>query len=117
MKLEDLSEFGRAYVDALLWSSTPDGETWDIDDCAPDMIRRAFVETESFLYRFGCFIDAEPTAPGLDRAGHDFALTRNGHGAGFWDGSWPVYADMFTAGAKSFGEVDLYRGDDGLIYS
>ena len=28
----------------------------------------------------GCPVD--------EYAGHDFWLTRNGHGAGFWDGDW-----------------------------
>ena len=39
-------------------------------------------------------------------AGHDFWLTRNGHGAGFWDGDWqePAAAAL-TAAAHAFGEV------------
>ena len=45
----------------------------------------------------------------LDQAGHDFWLTRNGHGAGFWDGDWKDSAGAsLTEIAKSFGECNLY---------
>lgn len=53
-----------------------------------------------------------------DMAGHDFWLTRCGHGAGFWDGDWPEpAATALTEASKAFGEVDLYLGDDGEIYA
>jgi hypothetical protein len=47
---------------------------------------------------------------------HDFWLTRNRHGAGFWDGDYGKYGDQLTSIAKTFSEVDLYIGDDNLIY-
>jgi hypothetical protein len=47
---------------------------------------------------------------------HDFWLTRNHHGAGFWDGDYGAYGDQLTAIAQTFSEVGLYIGDDGLIY-
>ena len=73
-------------------------------------------DCRSFYRRFGPFID---TAGGTDeQAGHDFWLTRNGHGAGFWDGDWPEpYADILTTGAKNYGEFQTYLGDDGKIYA
>jgi hypothetical protein len=37
---------------------------------------------------------------------------------GFWDGDWlEPYATRLSEAARKFGEFDLYRGDDGLIYS
>lgn len=52
------------------------------------------------------------------RAGHDFWLTRCGHGAGFWDGDWPEpMAEHLSDAATKCGTVDLYVGDDGKIYS
>lgn len=51
------------------------------------------------------------------QAGHDFWLTRNGHGAGFWDGDWPEpYASKLDAAAKAAGSLDAYLGDDGKVY-
>jgi len=52
-----------------------------------------------------------------EKAGHDFWLTRNGHGAGFWDGDWqePAGAELSKA-SKAFGEINLYVSDDGKLY-
>lgn len=52
-----------------------------------------------------------------ERAGHDFWLTRNGHGAGFWDGDWPEpAATQLDALANQFGTSTLYLGDDRKVY-
>lgn len=51
------------------------------------------------------------------QAGHDFWLTRNGHGAGFWDGDWrEPAATVLDNASKAFGECSLYVGDDGKLY-
>ena len=53
------------------------------------------------------------------KMGHDLALTRNGHGSGFWDGGWDDFGedvgDKLTKMAKALGEVNVYRQDDGKI--
>ena len=52
-----------------------------------------------------------------EMAGYHFWLTRNGHGAGFWDGDYPEpIGQRLTVNAHGFGEIDPYLGDDGLIY-
>src|SRR5208337_4573832 len=63
-------------------------------------------------------LDAAWNQDGQDafRQGHDFWLTRCGHGAGYWDGDYPTSGDGLTEASKSFGDVDLYVGDDDLIY-
>ena len=48
--------------------------------------------------------------------GHDFALTRNGHGTGFWDRGLGEVGEQLTRYAERSGEADLYIGDDGKIY-
>ena len=113
----DAAQFVESYLEALVWSSGDESDEWNDALVSEDLKTRADVECRAFLYRVACFIDAEPTAPGMAQAGHDFALTRNGHGAGFWDGDWPVYGDLLTKASESFGEIDPYAGDDGLIYS
>ena len=50
------------------------------------------------------------------QAGQDFLLTRNGHGAGFWDRGLGERGDRLTANAKPYGETNAYVGDDELIY-
>jgi hypothetical protein len=45
----------------------------------------------------------------LERFGHDFWLTRQGHGAGFWDGDWPEYGDWITDIIKrAFSELSAW---------
>jgi hypothetical protein len=55
----------------------------------------------------------------LEQAGHDFWLTRNGHGAGFWEtGDWTEEAGrILTDASKGFKESHLCIGDDGKIHS
>ena len=85
-------------------------ETWAemVDDCLKFQSSLAWVKAE---------ID-QPVGNLSAQGGHDFWLTRNSHGAGFWDGDWPEpYATQLTEAAKEFGEFNLYLGDDGRIYS
>lgn len=50
------------------------------------------------------------------RNGHDFWLTRNGHGAGFWDRGYGKVGDRLTDAAHAWGTSDIYIGDDGKLY-
>ena len=51
-----------------------------------------------------------------DYAAHDFILTRNGHGSGFWDGDWSEpMATKLTELCDKFGEIDIYLSDENLL--
>jgi hypothetical protein len=54
---------------------------------------------------------------GLERLGHDIWLTRNGHGAGFFDHSFDdeIEIPLMDAGQK-LGSKTLYVGDDMMLY-
>ena len=122
--MANLEIFTSACIAALYFT-----DTGDIDqppsDAELNAETRADLEADcrSFWRRFGCYVEADicanvGTEGPIAQAGHDFWLTRNGHGAGFWDGEWPkVYADMLTEGAKGYGEFETYFGDDGEIYA
>jgi hypothetical protein len=43
-----------------------------------------------------------------EQAGHDFWLTRNGHGAGFWDRGNGAAGDRLTEASKSYGQGRLW---------
>lgn len=58
----------------------------------------------------------ETTGRTADFAGQDFALSRNGHGTGFWDRGAGELGDRLHAAAKVYGESSVYVGDDGTIY-
>jgi len=128
---EQFETFRDAYIQTMLWSTSDESDenggepmdaNYDADDLSDEAQDRADAECKAFLYRVACYIDAETDCKcGQDfdkwgRAGHDFWLTRCGHGAGFWDGDWPVYGDLLTKASESFGNVDPYIGDDGKVH-
>jgi hypothetical protein len=51
-----------------------------------------------------------------DYAAHDFILTRNHHGAGFWDGDWVApWGDRLTALAQTFPQLESYLDDNDTL--
>ena len=112
-----LDRFTLAYIECALWSSTEyGGETLDlnygIEDLAPETLQQMVDDCADFRSLAGdklCDLDDE-------RAGRDFWLTRNRHGAGFfWDRGLGKLGDDLTKDARSYGSVDLYVAD-GKIY-
>ncbi len=47
---------------------------------------------------------------------HDYILTRNHHGAGFWDGDWQTLGNTLTTLAQSLPGLEPYVGDDRTVY-
>ena len=117
----DASTLADSYFETMLWSSsdnaTDDGgepldANYSADDIAQDDKAAQIAQLASFLSNAQQYLT---TAQERDTVAHDFWLTRNGHGAGFWDGNY-VYGDVLTALAKLYGECDPYVGDDGKLY-
>lgn len=116
MLLDNLDTFTRAYIEAALWSSCDDNDeplnaNYSITDIATITLEQIIVDCTKFQAE-----NMDMIIEDLRRAGIDFWLTRNGHGAGFWDGDWPENGDTLTAKCKEYGMCDLYIGDDELIY-
>ena len=123
----ELQEFTEATIEALYFVDTgDDGQPSNDAEMSDETRLDLEADCRSFWHRFGCFImcDACVIVRGsgeytkAQQAGHDFWMTRNGHGVGFWDGDWSDnYSDMLTKGAKAYGRFEIYAGDDGLIYA
>lgn len=121
--------FYTAYVEAALWSSTYETEDRE-DNPMDDGEHELATETRDQMLRdcgewFAyCEANDLPACPDYDdsgysdeeMSGHDFWLTRNRHGVGYWDRGLGDIGDKLTEAAHTFGEVGLYVGDDGLIY-
>ena len=106
-----------AYIECALWASVDDdGDPLDSNpaELAPETITRMHADVAAFAVN--C---ADLDLSDLDPAqiGHDLWLTRNHHGAGFWDRGLGTLGDTLTERADAMGECDLYIGDDGLIYA
>ena len=114
--MDKYDEFTLQYMVTALWASIDDNgdpldAKYDVENIAP----KAIEEMVKDCAQFQEMNHQHYTNPGT--AGHDFWLTRNRHGAGFWDGDYPEpEATLLTDAAHAFGECDLYVGDDGQLY-
>lgn len=117
-----MDKFTIAYIEAALWSSTdnsdesggnPLDDNYGIEDLSPETLASIIEDCQAFQRDYAVAIGDE-----LERAGHDFWLTRNGHGAGFWDGDWDDdVGKRLTEASDVYGSIDLYVGDDEQIWS
>ncbi len=136
----------RGYVDAALWATpigddfaerhnVATGEDWcgdtgmadfgftaaDIDTAGMASMRE---DVAAMVEAAGEDFDAYCLSRGYNEAqstveeyfGHDFLLSRDGHGAGFWDRGLGALGERLHALAKPFGESGLYVGDDSILY-
>lgn len=113
--VEGLDEFVTSYIETALWSSVGEDEkplddSYDESDVSESALKEFRKDCVAFLRDNAKLIGSKYRA-----AGHDFWLTRNHHGAGFWDGDWED-GDALTEAAHAFGSVDLYVSDDGKVY-
>ncbi len=112
-----LEEFLEAYTECALWSSTDtasdDDENLEGLDVAPETHDAFAEDCEAFIASE--WSDLQHLDAG--QAGHDFWLTRNGHGAGFWDRGLGELGERLTKASKVYGSVDLYVGDDGEVHA
>ena len=113
-----MDAFLQAYIECALWSETdnegnPLDDSYGPDDLAPETVRAMKEDCEDFQVA---------NANDLERAGfatqngHDFWLTRNRHGAGFWDRGYGEVGKRLTEAARACGSTYLYVGDDGKLY-
>ena len=114
-----MDRFTAGYLECALWSSTDDtGEPLDdnygVEDLAPEALAQAIEDCREFQ-EVNAELLATYTRPS-DHAGHDYWLSRNGHGAGFWDRGEGETGDALHKAAKLNGSRDLYAGDDGQLY-
>jgi len=101
-------KFFDSYVETALWLAC-DEEGNSADFCHPrDISPEAFEEMRKDCEGFyhGNF---ELIKGDIRRAGRDFFLTRNRHGAGFWDGDWPEETGKkLTEMAHPYGSQSLW---------
>jgi hypothetical protein len=127
-----LVEMVQAYVTTALWSSNdnsndqggePLDSNYSYDDMDPKSLANMTADCKAFIEAVRQELpfvldEADPTD-----LGHDFWLTRNGHGCGFWDGDYDwldrdgiEVGHALTRITRRFGGSDLEVGDDGKVY-
>lgn len=108
-----LEEFTRHYIACLRWADMPEDRPAEWVYNSPNLVKRAQSDCESFMNQTVGLYSVDD----IPQAAHDFWLTRQHHGAGFWDGDWPDVGDELTKISQSFPELSVYIGDDGLLYA
>jgi len=125
----NLDTFTRGYIECALWSSVGDSDDEGLgitdstvpEDISEECLKQMVADCAKFQAENEDALNlaylSESVIYSESRAGHDFWLTRCGHGAGFWDGDLPEeVGEVLTDAAKKYGNIDLYRGDDGFVY-
>jgi len=122
-----------SYLETCLWSSTdesneqggdPLDQNYSVEDFSDEALAKAVKDCNAFIKRAEKLMDeaveikkrAGKVIPDDNQHGHDFWLTRNRHGAGFWDRGYGAVGDKLTEIAQSFGEQYAIVGDDGKIH-
>lgn len=124
-KFFELDEFTRGYIEAAFFTNTGSGDDGDLEDASfselsPESLKAASDDCERFNLAADAWLFKAYTRGDMsyssEQAGRDFWFTRCGHGVGFCDRDLGVTGDKLSEIARTFGNVDMYRGDDGLIY-
>lgn len=134
----DFDEAFGGYVEAGIWASMCQGTARDAhgdpadcrgEDCDKglddlnfdqwDLSAAAARDMEADLKGFidSCREERPEVFDGIDSGmvGHDFWLTRNGHGAGFWDRGLGAVGAYLTAMSEPFGEAHMYVNSNGEL--
>ena len=127
-----LSEFVDGYITAALWTEHDDSGDHDDSNFLDTNTEHADLSAQSIaaiVHESADFVranwsDLQAADYGArgeyspaELAGHDFLLTRNGHGAGFWDRGLGELGDRLSDAAQVYGSTYLYRGDDGQVWA
>ena len=110
--------------------SVPLDANYTIESFDEESLNKLYVEYQQFISvveekitaavgeNWDCIDDFYDLAqPAINQTEYDYILTRNHHGAGFWDGDWSSeVSQILTDAAQSQSEFTAYVDDYGRIY-
>lgn len=119
-----ITAFVRAYIEAALWSTPDDTEevgdkcldaNFDMRNLSDECLQSCIQDCAKFQKENEELLSQAGTD---EQNGHDFWLTRNRHGAGFWCRDYEkTVGEKLTEAAHDFGEVYLYVANGDEIWS
>ncbi len=128
-----------SYLETALWSSVnytgeeddtgdePFDENYCVSDFSDEARAKAYADCDRFIELlqdhpwkgYDSLYDAAEELQGDNCIGHDFWLTRNGHGAGFWDGDYDDCGDAICEALYAefgrYAELNLYVNEEGKV--
>lgn len=122
----DFDEFLQGYMECALWASTypadddgnpvesesedytdlPFDDSFSVSDIHPDTVKAMSDDCDDFISANRDDLIASGLS--AEQAGHDFWLTREGHGAGFWDRGLGEIGERLTKASKPYGSFYLW---------
>lgn len=137
-----LDEVLKGYADTMLWANATcavetctaaregsdcehrnDADAlYDLDDFTPEDQASMREDTDGMALSdpsdFFAYLERRSYDPtdgsAAQHFGHDFALTRNGHGAGFWDRGLGDLGDRLTDTAHAYGDAHVWVTEDSI---
>lgn len=121
----DLESFLERYIEFALGTAMDDAGTpldkhFDADGIDPATKKRMLRDCSQFINKAKTLL--EQSGMDMSDAAYNFLMSRNAAGTGFWDVDDYKNQEAVSLGkklhaiAKSFGEFDLYVGDDGFLH-
>jgi hypothetical protein len=120
---DELDDFVDGYVEAAMWlgmTETEEGigegdtrfeDLYYDDDITKECMDEIVEDCKDFLFEAAGLI--KKAGMSMEQAGHDFYLTRNGHGAGFWDRGLGEVGDKLSDMSRPYGSFTLIGPADG----
>jgi len=124
----DIDAMVLGYLDCQLWAQTDydrdddmSGEpkldaNYDVSDISSEYVEALHNEIAGIVAEHPLAVRMYLKTRASEYFGHDFYLTREGHGAGFWDRGLGQLGDYLTQIAKSYGSADdLWDNGSGVL--
>lgn len=114
--LGKIDEFTQAYIACMFWTEEEEigGELAFIDLSEDD---QSDIKNECISFYQANAKTMTKANEDFSQHGHDFWLTRNGHGAGFWDrGYSKELGDLLTAQSERYKSAYLTRDGEKIYY-
>ena len=107
--MKDKLKILKHYLICALWTAELDNR--EIEEIHPTNLEQAKKDVDSFVKKAGSLLDDMDE----EQIGHDFWLSRNHHGAGFFDRGLGEIGDKLTNITHEFKEINVF-GDEATIY-
>lgn len=126
-ELENIESFLNGFLECSLWASLDDDDdvafdyNYSISDFSDKALEKLKADCIEFLTMNNNYNKIKFNYDEFSTAGHDFFLSRNGHGAGFFDRNLTIkgmpksVCNDLQKDANTFKELNLYA-KDGKIY-
>lgn len=122
-----LNKFTRQFLETALWAEhdhdgsdnpEPLDKNYSITDFAEETVLKLKADCDSFCEANRELLNevSDTFHVNDEQHGHDFWLTRNGHGVGFWDRGYGELGKELSDKCELYKPIDLEVGDDGKIY-